>query len=73
MEYTLNMVFGTEYGLKTTFNINHVKPDVKKEEVDSLMDTIISNNVFLLESGAIVKKISAQLVSKKVDKFDVAK
>ena len=72
MEYTLSMVFGTEFGLKTTLSINDVKSDITQIEVDSLMDTIITNNVFTVASGALVSKVSAQLVSRQVNKFDVA-
>lgn len=72
MEYTLSMVFGTELGLKTTLSINDVKADITQIEVDSLMDTIITNNVFTVASGALVSKVSAQLVSRQVDKFEVA-
>ena len=73
MEYTLSMVFGTELGLKTTLSINDVKSDITKDEVDALMDTIITNNVFKVESGTLISKASAQLVSRKVDKFEVSK
>jgi hypothetical protein len=72
MEYTLSMVFGTEGGLKTTLSINDVKQDITKAQVDTLMDTIITNNVFKVESGALISKVSAQLVSRQVNKFDVA-
>lgn len=73
MEYTLSMVFGTEHGLKTTLSLTDVKPDITKEQVDSLMDTIVANNVFRVASGALVSKVSAQLVSRKVNKFEIAK
>lgn len=72
MEYTLSMVFGTELGLKTTISISGVKSDIIQTEVDALMDTIITNNVFKVESGALVSKVSAQLVSRQVNKFEVA-
>lgn len=73
MEYTLSMVFGTEAGLKANLTINDIKPDITKAKVDALMDTVITNNVFKVESGALISKVGAQLVSRKVDKFDVAK
>lgn len=72
MEYTLSMVFGTEFGLKTTLSISNVKQDITNTEVDALMNTIIDNDVFKVTSGALISKVSAQLTSKKVDKFDVA-
>jgi hypothetical protein len=72
MEYTLSMVFGTEGGLKTTLSISDVKQDITKAQVDTLMDTIITNNVFKVESGALISKVSAQLISRQINKFDVA-
>ncbi|MVX67281.1 DUF2922 family protein, partial [Clostridium chromiireducens] len=38
----------------------------------TLMDTIISKNIFVVSSGALVGKGSAQLVAKTVTKYDVA-
>ena len=71
MEYTLSMVFGTELGLKTTLSITDVKSTITQAEVNSLMDTVITNNVFKVESGALVSKVSSQLVSRQVTKFEV--
>jgi len=68
MEYTLSMVFGTEGGLKTTLSISDVKQDITKAQVD----TLITNNVFKVESGALISKVSAQLISRQINKFDVA-
>lgn len=72
MEYTLSMVFTTEYGEKTSLSINGVKPGITQAEVDTLMDTIIAKNIFEVSSGALVGKGSAQLVAKTVTKYDVA-
>lgn len=72
MEYTLSMVFNTEFGLKTTLSISGVKPTITQAEVDSLMDTVIAKDVFVTNSGALVSKGSAQLVAKTVTKYDVA-
>jgi len=72
VEYTLSMVFGTELGLKTTLSINDVKSDLTQAEANTLMDTIITNNVFAVASGALVSKVSSQLVSRQVTKFEIA-
>lgn len=72
MEYTLSMVFNTEFGLKTTLSISGVKPTITQAEVDTLMDTVIAKNVFVTNSGALVGKGSAQLVAKTVTKYDIA-
>jgi hypothetical protein len=72
MEYTLSMVFNTEYDQKITFSITKVKPDITEAEANALMDTIVTNDVFLLNSGGIKSKVSSQLVAKNVTKFEVA-
>jgi hypothetical protein len=72
MEYTLSMVFNTEYDQKITFSITKVKPDITEAEANALMDTIVTNDVFLLNSGAIKSKVSSQLVARNVTKFEVA-
>ena len=72
MEYTLSIVFNTEFGLKTTLSISGVKPTITQAEVDTLMDTVIAKNVFVTNSGALVSKGSAQLVAKTITKYDVA-
>ncbi len=72
MEYTLSMTFLTEYGIKSTLSISGVKPDLTKAEINTLMETIITNNIFNTNSGDLVKKSGAQLTQRQVTKFDVA-
>ena len=72
MEYTLAMTFLTEYGEKSTLSISGVKATLTKDQVNTLMDTIITNNIFTTNSGALVKKSGAQLTERQVTKFDVA-
>ena len=72
MEYTLSMVFLTEYGLKTTLSVSGVKSTITKAEIDTLMNTIITKNIFSPNAGALVGKDSAQLVAKTITKYDIA-
>lgn len=71
MDYTLSMVFITESGLKTSLSISGVKPDITKDQVDSLMNTIIEKDVFVTKSGKLATKESAHLVARNTTKFDV--
>ena len=71
MEYSLQMVFIAESGEKTSITISEVQPDLTNTEVVSLMDTIIANNVFETKKGALVSKYSAQVVQRKVTKWDL--
>ncbi|EHI99966.1 hypothetical protein CDLVIII_3404 [Clostridium sp. DL-VIII] len=72
MEYTLSMTFLTEAGEKSTLSISGVKSTLTKDEVNTLMDTIISKNIFLTNSGDLVKKSGAQLTQREVTKYEVA-
>ncbi|AQR96132.1 DUF2922 domain-containing protein [Clostridium saccharoperbutylacetonicum] len=72
MEYTLSMTFLTSSGEKSTFNVPGVKTDITKEAINSLMDTIIAKDVFVTNSGNLVKKSGAQVTQRQVTKFDVA-
>jgi hypothetical protein len=66
MEYTLNMVFNTSGGKKTTFSVTDVKNNLTPSEVNSLMDTILTENIFTTSSGDLMSKASAAIVAKTV-------
>ena len=61
-----------EYGLKSTININWVKPTLTQADANALMDTIIAKDVFSVESGAFISKDTAKLTERKVTKYEVA-
>lgn len=71
MEYTLNMVFLTAGNKKTTFAVTDVKSTITKAETNTLMDSILKENIFTTSSGDLVSKSSAVLVSKTETKFEV--
>jgi hypothetical protein len=71
MEYTLTMVFNTQYGVKTSLSVSGVKSTITQAEADALMDTIIAKDVFTTNSGKLVAKESASLTGKQTTKFDV--
>ncbi|MBE6047076.1 MAG: DUF2922 domain-containing protein [Clostridium sp.] len=72
MEYSLTLTFICENGQKSSISIDGVKEDLTKEQVNSLMDIIVSKNIFLNKNGALVKKSGAQLTRKAVTKFELA-
>ncbi|WP_017209394.1 DUF2922 domain-containing protein [Clostridium beijerinckii] len=72
MEYSLSMTFLTVAGEKSTLSVSGVKPALTKDEVNALMDTVISKNVFKTNSGDLVKKSGAQVTQRQVTKFEVA-
>ena len=73
MEYILVMSFVTEFGGKCNLNINGVKPEITKAEINTLMDTIITKKVFTTNAGDLVKKSAAHVTEKSVKKFEVTK
>lgn len=72
MEYVLTMIFVTGKGIKSTISVSGVKPTLTETEANVLMDTIISKNIFLTTTGALVSKSEAKLTERKITKFDVA-
>ena len=66
MEYTLNMVFLTAGGKKTTFSVTDVQSTVTPAKVNELMETILTENIFTTSSGDLVSKASASIVAKTV-------
>ena len=72
MEYILTMIFTTEGGKSTTLSINKIKQDITQSEVLTLMDLIISKNIFITDSGALVGKGSDKLTKREITKYQVA-
>ena len=71
MEYSLQMVFITEIGEKSSLTISEVRPDLTNEDVVTLMDAIIENNIFSTNKGDLVSKYSAQVVQRDVTKIEI--
>jgi len=72
MEYVLAMTFATELGGKSNFSVSGVKPDITPAQVNTLMDTIISKNIFSSSTGALVTKTAASVTQKEVTKIEMA-
>lgn len=71
MEYILTLTFANTEDEKSSLIIDGVKKDVTKEEIDALMDTIVTNNIFYNSKGTFAKKISASLTAKTVTDYDL--
>ena len=72
MEYILTITFICTNGKKSSLTIEGVKSTITDEEVNTLMDTIITNNIFLNTNGALLEKASASLTQREVKDFAVA-
>lgn len=68
---TLTMVFLNEQGNKVSLNISPVKDTVTAAEVKTLMDTIISKNIFTSTGGDLKTKHSAYTTAKTQNDLDV--
>lgn len=72
MEYTLSMTFLTAAGTKAALSISGVKAAITEAEVNALMDTIISKDIFKTNAGGFVKKSDAKLTAKNVTDYTIA-
>ena len=72
MEYILTLTFANTDNEKSSLIIDGVRSDLTKEEISSLMDTIITNKIFYNSKGSFAKKVSASFTSKTVTEYDLA-
>ena len=72
MEYILSMTFLTEGGIKSAISISGVKSTITQDQVNALMDTIVTKNIFVVNSGAFIKKDSSKLTERKVTSYEIA-
>lgn len=71
MEYILTISFVCTNGKKSSLTIEGVKPTITDAEVNTLMDTIITNDIFLTSNGAFLEKGSASLTQREIKDFTV--
>ena len=71
MEYTLTMTFLTETGEKANISISDVKDGITNDEVKTLMDSLIENNIFENSKGRLVSKYSSKVTERQVTKFTI--
>ena len=71
MEYSLVLTFKTSQDAKVTLTIDNAKNDLTDEQVASIMDTIIEQNVFLTSKGNFIEKVSAVLTERKNTSYHI--
>ena len=71
MEYSLALTFKTSQDAKVTLTIDNAKNDLTHEQVASIMDTIIEQNVFLTSKGNFIEKVSAVLTERKNTSYHI--
>ena len=72
MEYILTWTFANTDNEKSSLIIDGVKNNLTKDQISSLMDTIITNKIFYNSKGSFAKKVSASFTSKTVTEYDLA-
>ena len=72
MEYILSMTFLTSTGAKSTMTVSGIKSTITKEEISTLMDTIIEKNIFQTKSGNLAGKSGSNVTERKITKYELA-
>ena len=67
MSATLQMIFSNTEGRNSTVSVADPSPELTAFEVEAVMDSIISRNVFTTSGGDLEAKVRAQVVTRTVD------
>lgn len=68
---SLIMSFMNEEGKKVSLRLDGIKDNLDQQQVASVMDSIISGNIFETSGGDLKVKDSAQIVSKDIQLLQV--
>lgn len=71
MVKTLQMVFQNQTGKNVSISIGDVKDGITSEEIKTLMQLIISKNIFESTGGDLTTIMSADVVTKDVQEMAV--
>ena len=69
MEYILKLSFLCTDNQKSYITLEGVKPLITDNEVNSLMQSIIDNNIFFNKHGRLLTKESAELTQREIKDF----
>jgi hypothetical protein len=71
MAKTLQMVFQNQIGKNVSISIPEVREDVTESEIKTLMQLIISKNIFESVGGDLITVMEASLVKREVQELSV--
>lgn len=71
MERKLVMSFKDEAGSKFNLIVNSVKDEVSAEEIQAIMDSVLSTGAIVSKNGALVEKLSATVVDTTETEYEV--
>ena len=57
----LDLVFKNAVGKKVLLHIEEPKPNITKAEIDSAMETVLTNNIFTSSGGDLVEAVEGRL------------
>ena len=67
MSATLQMIFSNTEGRNSTISVADPDPEITSGEVETVMDSILTKNVFETTGGDLIEKVRAQIVTRTVD------
>ena len=67
MSATLQMIFSNIEGRNSTISVADPDPEITSVEVEAVMDSILTKNVFETSGGELAEKVRAQIVTRTVD------
>lgn len=71
MAKTLEMVFQNKSGKNVTINVLSIKDGITADEVKTLMQLIMTKNIFTSSGGDLIGIVSANVVSRDVNALSV--
>lgn len=72
VERTLVMEFKTEGEKTQRIRVSGAREDLTPAQVNSVMDSIVTKNIFLTSSGDITDKASAYLIAREVTEIPLS-
>ncbi len=66
MTQTLQMIFQNEEGRNVTISVADARTDLVALDVETAMNSIVDENLFITGGGEIVKPVRGQIVSRQV-------
>jgi hypothetical protein len=67
MQETLRMIFKNEEGRNVAIVIPDPDSEITASEVETVMDSVVTRNIFTTTGGNITAKVRAEVVARSVD------
>lgn len=71
-ELYLIMSFKNVGGNITKITLKNIREDVTESEVQSLMEKIVTSNIFISTGGDLVSKVRGEIIEKTTESFEMA-